>query len=71
VLDFKTLLWKRINAGGKDTPKARAGHIVAAFTGSLGTSMVIFGGKNDSLYFNDLFILDLSNLDFLTINTNP
>ena len=45
-------------------PKARGGHSVAAFAGSLGTSMVIFGGRNDSFYFNDLFILDLRKYIF-------
>lgn len=52
--------WRRVVVGGKDTPKARAGHAATIVAGSLGSTMLIFGGKNDKTYFNDLFILDFS-----------
>ena len=33
---------------------------MATFSGVFGTSLVLFGGKNNDGYFNDAFILDTS-----------
>ena len=41
---------------------------MASFSGVLGTSLVLFGGKDDSTYYNDFYILDLSKLIYLYSN---
>jgi hypothetical protein len=45
-----------------DIPSPRAGHAMATFSGVLGTSVVLFGGKDDNTYYNDFYILDISNI---------
>lgn len=67
-MNLETKQWSKPTIKGK-IPRARAGHSATAFHGMSGTTILIFGGKCDTQYFNDVFLLDTKRMEWIETTT--
>lgn len=62
-LDLQTSVWANIKSTG--CPSPRAGHSTSIFSGSLGATLILFGGRGEVSYHNDLYLLDLKKYTWI------